>query len=398
MVDGNAPAQVPSLSLRAGFTGLGRGTRRHPAVYIEITPVFRLLDVRLRWTVFALVVLLAVAFSGCRRGALKTSETAYVSAPQVNLRDRLSPIYNKTGLVYNGEQVEVLEKSRRFARVKSRRGEVGWMEQRYLVSPDVFDALNKLAAENRSTPVQGKAAARASLNIHVEPGRDTEHLYQLKGGDKVEILGRATADKPQTPGAIPTRIAKPAAKKEEKGKKDEPPAGPLLEDWTLVRDAQGHVGWVLARMLDAEVPLDVAQYAEGQRIVAYFILNHVRDGDEQVPQYLTLMTEPRDGLPFDYNQARIFTWNTKRHRYETAYRERNLNGVFPASAGTETFGAEGVQPVFTLRVKDEQGSVSEKKYRLIGPIVRRVLTAQQEQQEKEARAARMASRPARRKR
>ncbi|HEU5453137.1 MAG TPA: SH3 domain-containing protein, partial [Terriglobales bacterium] len=155
-------------------------------------------------------------------------------------------------------------------------------------------------------------------------------------------------------------------------KDEEPPEVPL-EDWSLIRDAQGHVGWVLARMLDVDLPLDVAQYAEGQRIVGYSVMNQVQDGGNRVNQYLVLLTEPKDGLPFDYNQVRIFTWNLKRHRYETAYRERNLFGVFPVTSGTQDFGNEGVLPTFVLRVKDDQGNVIAHKYKLNGPIVRRVL-------------------------
>ena len=48
-----------------------------------------------------------------------------------------------------------------------------------------------------------------------------------------------------------------------------------MEDWCLVRDSQGRVGWVLSRMVDVDVPLEVAQYAEGQRFVAFFVLNQV---------------------------------------------------------------------------------------------------------------------------
>jgi len=84
------------------------------------------------------------------------------------------------------------------------------------------------------------------------------------------------------------------------------------------------------------------------------------------------LTEPKDGMPFDYNQARVFTWNVRRHRYETAYRERNLNGVLPVNVGRENFGKEGDLPTFTLRVKDETGSIIEKKYKMNTPIVRRV--------------------------
>ena len=80
-------------------------------------------------------------------------------------------------------------------------------------------------------------------------------------------------------------------------------------------------------MLDVDVPLEVAQYAEGQHIVASFVLSVVSDGEKKVPQYLVLLTESKDGLPFDYNQARLFTWNLKRDRYETADRRAAQRGV-----------------------------------------------------------------------
>ncbi len=319
----------------------------------------------------------------------------YVAAPQVNLRDRVAALYSKTGIVYNGEKVEVLEKSKRFVKVRSPRGEVGWMELRNLVDSDVQDDFTQMAAANRAAPVQAHAVARASLNMHVTPGRDTDHLFQLKEGERVEVLRRSTAAKPQASSTVLPREEKPTEPAAAKERGTAAPEGPPTEDWSLVRDAQGHTGWVLTRMMDIDVPLDIAQYSEGQRIVAYFILNQVQDADKKVPQYLVLLTENRDGLPWDFNQARIFTWNLKRHRYETAYRERNLNGVLPATTGSEDFGKDGVLPVFTLPVHDEQGGTTAKKYRLIGPIVRRVLSPQEEQREKEARLARPRARTGR---
>ena len=139
-----------------------------------------------------------------------------------------------------------------------------------------------------------------------------------------------------------------------------------------MRSPENRVGWVLGRMLDVDVPLEVAQYAEGQHIVASFVLSEVSDGEKKVPQYLVLLTESKDGLPFDYNQARLFTWNLKRDRYETAYRER-LNGVLPVTISKENFDKEGELPVFILRGKDDNGNVIEKKYKFNSPIVRRVL-------------------------
>jgi hypothetical protein len=133
-------------------------------------------------------------------------------------------------------------------------------------------------------------------------------------------------------------------------------------------------------MIDIDVPMEVAQYAEGQRIQACFVLNRLRDQDKDVPQYLVLMTEPKDGLPFDFNSFRVFTWSLRRHRYETAYRERNIMGFLPASVGTQNFDKEGTQPIFTLKLQNEGGEASAHTYRLAGTLVRRVLAPGEETQ------------------
>jgi SH3-like domain-containing protein len=304
----------------------------------------------------------------CGRGRHRVLEVAYVSAPQATLRDQVAAIFNRVGNVKNGERVEVLDREKRFARVRTAGGLEGWIEQRFLVDQKTFDALQKLTQDNLNDPIQAPGVLRNETNLHVAPGRDTDHLYQLASGAKVALLKRATAEKQPGAANAPKLAGKPGGKS---------PAGPVLEDWWLVRDDQGRVGWVLTRMVDLDVPLEVAQYAEGQRFVAFFGLNEVADNDKgvqkQVPQYLCVLTEPHDGLPYDFNQVRVFTWNTKKHRYETAYREHGLDGILPVTITQETFDKEGTLPVFILRVKDDAGNVSERKYKLNTPIVRRVL-------------------------
>jgi SH3-like domain-containing protein len=292
-------------------------------------------------------------------------EVAYVSAPQASLRDQVAAIYNRVGTVKNGERVEVLDREKRFARVRTATGIEGWIEQRYLVDQKVFDGLQKLTQDNQDVPVQAPGVLRNETNLHITPGRDSEHLYQLAANARVALLKRATAEKQSATAPAPRlATAKPGAKAA---------PGPALEDWWLVRDDQRRVGWVLARMVDVDVPLEIAQYAEGQRFVAFFMLNQVQDGDRKVPQYLCVLTDPHDGLPFDYDQVRVFTWNVRKHRYETAYREHGLNGVLPVTVKTENFDKEGDLPVFILRVKDDADNISERKYKLNTPIVRRVL-------------------------
>jgi Bacterial SH3 domain len=330
---------------------------------------------------FAVTIVVAAALlpglSACNRKGRHGLEVNYVSAAQASLRDRVATVYNHVGTVKNGERVEVLEREKRFSRVRTASGIEGWIEQRYLVDQQTYDVLQKLTQENLNDPVQSPGVLRNETNLHITPSREAEHLYQLSAGAKVSVLKRATAEK--LLGATP-EAAKPARASSGKA-----PSGPPLEDWWLVRDSENRVGWVLARMVDLDVPLDIAQYAEGQRIVAFFALNQVQDTGKggtgkNVSQYLCAITEPHDGLPYDYDQIRVFTWNIKKHRYETAYREHGLNGVLPVTVSSENFEKEGVLPIFILRVKDDSGNVSERKYKLNTPIVRRVLAPGEQSQ------------------
>jgi SH3-like domain-containing protein len=378
---------------------------------------------------FAALLLLAAA-PACKRSVITKHEYMYVSAAETSLRDRVATLYTKVGTVHNGERVDVLERQRRFVRVRTDAGIEGWIEQRSLVSQEVFDGFQKLQQDGKALSVQAHGTTRAELNMHLTPARDGERLYQLKDAEKVEVLKRATTDKnapkppappkpgaqaakvqpaspankdqkpapptvpnqpaaaQPTPGATPppsgartvTAAATGKAMDKDKTKDAEPPK-PVMEDWYLVRNSAGQVGWVLMRMIDLDVPLDIAQYAEGQRIMGYFVLNTVQetiDGQQkEEPQYLVLLNEPKDGLAWDYNQVRVFTRNRNKHRYETAYRERNMEGYFPVTTGHAVFDKEGDLPTFTIRKMYDNGQIQEVTYKMNGPIVRRVPTAEE---------------------
>ena len=352
---------------------INRVTRYSGNVGLELIPVSNL-PLKTKWQSlaarmarflvlalsFLLVLISILALSGCRHRGRRVLEVEYVSAPQAVLRDQVAAIYNRVGSVKNGERLEVIDREKRFAKVRTSTGVEGWIEQRFLVDQKTFDEIQKLTDDNKNDPVQAPGVLRNETNLHVTPGRETEHLYQLAAGAKVAILKRGTAEKGI---AVPTAPSKPGAKN----------TGPAVEDWWLVRDDQGRVGWVLARMVDVDVPIDIAQYAEGQRFIAFFALNEVQDAGKKVPEYLCLLSEPHDGLPYDYDQVRVFTWNVRKHRYETAYREHGLTGVLPVTVTKEAFDKEGTLPVFVLHVKDDAGNVVDRKYKMNTPIVRRVL-------------------------
>jgi SH3 domain-containing protein len=321
------------------------------------------------------VLCLLTACSG-KGGPSGSAEYAYVAVTEAGLRDHVATFYNKTGVVHNGERVQILERmqSKRFLRVRSPRGEEGWVQERYLADQATFDQFQKLAEQYKSTPAQATAITEEQVKVHVLPGRKTAYLYLLNEKQKVDMLQRQAIDRNAPPLQLKDEKQKDADETPEEDKVKGDNAGPpaVREDWWLVRDGQMRVGWVLGRALYLQLPEEIAQYSEGQRIVAAYPLDEVQDEGKSVPEYLVLFTE-KEGLPYDFSQARVFTWNARKHRYETAYRERDLAGVLPVTLGRQEFEKEGNLRTFVLRVKDDDGTVHERTYKFNPPLVHRVL-------------------------
>ena len=403
----------------------------------------------------------AMLLPGCNRlhpGG--TQGNVYVISRGTYLRDRLAAISNHVEDIHNGERLQVVEHERRFYKVRTPDGKEGWLEEHAVIGQAEFDNFVALDHDHRNDPVLATGVLRDEIFLHLTPGRKTEHLYLLPANDKLQLLQRASVEKPLPPQALLSpktphprreRPVRPAVvKKVESGSTvfaqappkpdkytapDLDPDAPWMaepqEDWWLVRDAGGKVGWVLARGLDVDVPDEVAQYSEGRHIIGAYLLNTVYDNGEppqkhigpeeqervrkraeakaayarrhpkeaaeatdaappppapvpkQMGQYVTVTTEFKDGLPYDWDQVRVFIWNAKKHRYETAYRLREQQGYLPVTVGKETVDKMGVEPTFAIRTtpdgvvaQDEAGgfhpkTVNVTQYRLEGGIVRR---------------------------
>jgi len=171
-----------------------------------------------------------------------------------------------------------------------------------------------------------------------------------------------------------------------------------MEDWWLARDTRGRSGWLLSHYVDVDVPESVAKYSEEQRIVGAYVLTTVHDDgvdqdNKDIPIYLTVLGPYTAGLPYDFDQVRVFTWNLKMHRYETAFREKNIEGYLPLTikSSTDPYGksatAQMELPAFSYKVLAADagpvvpdattgmvtpGRLIEKTYRLEGNLVRRI--------------------------
>ena len=382
------------------------------------------------------ILLLSLAFlGGCTRLHNKPADKyVYVTAKQAYLRDRVAAVSNRTGSVANGDKLVVLERARRFVKVRTPKGEIGWLDEKTVATQGVADAFDDIGKKYAKSPAVGVGTVRDEVYMHVAPGRDTERFYRLAEGDKLQLLSRATLAKISATSSAATRQGRPESVKTSSAPKagvgvkttmgtkttvgatktkpvsanaagmDTPIPPPVMEDWWLVRDTQGHTGWLYSRMVDVDAPDTLVRYAEGQRIVGAYVLTHVndpesgqlRDGhpDPDIPVYVTVLSAYKAGLPYDFDQVRVFSWNLKKHRYETSFRERNVAGYLPlvVHETTDPYGhaANSAIPLpgFTYKVLAADvpipvpdpvtgvftpGKTIEKTYRLEGNLTRRIV-------------------------
>jgi hypothetical protein len=363
-------------------------------------PILFLKLLRRFGTVFAAsVVCLCCAFllAGCGRFRHEQSELVYVASPRpVYLHDRVAPVSNRVCQVVNGQALEVLEHGRRFVKVKTEKNEIGWIEERAVIDEKTYEAFVQLAAQNKSVPVAATATLRDDLAMHLLPGRDSERFYLIPANSKVQLLARASAArkpaetlgplapanaaKPAQAGKSAPSKAKPATAKAPAGAGAEEAEPPEMEDWWLARDAQGHVGWLLGSRLDVDVPDEIAGYAEGQRIMGAWVLTKVTDAaagtpGHQVFEYLTVLAPPTSGQPFDFDQVRVFTWSTRHHRYETAFRLHPIQGYLPVRVFTQNT-AGGAVPAFSFLIAGSSNVIADPATGITRPVAPRTIEYQ----------------------
>ena len=328
---------------------------------------------------------------------------AYVGPAAMNLRQDLAARSASIIEVKHGDRLDILETRRRLVRVRTAEGIAGWVDANLLLSAEQMELLRRLAEGARDLPSQGSATVFDQLNVHTEPHRFSPSFAQIPENGSVDVLAhRVTpraAFRSKTALVARTAAAAKTTKKESRktaaallpppsyaaavpddwARMSRPRASdlpgyavpaaappPPADDWNLVRTTDGKVGWVLARMLYMAIPDEVAQYAEGKRITAYLAIGEVQDGDQLKHNWLWATATP--GLnPGEFDGLRVFVWSKTRHRYETAFIERNLIGFYPLQLAEVPGGA---QKGFSLLAQDKDGLVYQRTYAFSGYHVR----------------------------
>jgi hypothetical protein len=346
------------------------------------------------------LALIALFLSACGNepDAVPVLGEAFIAPPSLELRREIDPRAPAVASVKHGERVEIVQRRRSFFRVRTASGATGWTDQRSLLNGKEMAALERVEEMARKLPAQATATTFDLLNAHLEPYRQSPTIFQLKEGDKVEVLAydvlpRVAPERepliPPPPKPQPVARKKKAEPKFPPPPKPQPPPPPQdwlelsktpalpedtetdrdkpqnapppapLDDWALVRRTDGQAGWVLTNRLYMAIPDEVAQYAEGRRITSYFPLGEVKDG-ETIKRHWLWTTLDQRHQAHDFDSFRVFIWSLRRHRYETAYIERNRTGHFPVMV-------KG--PQFSLCLEKDGGRF-RRTYELQGNIVR----------------------------
>lgn len=308
----------------------------------------------------------------------ETLGEGYIGERSVTLWSGVAQVREPVGTLHFGDRVEILSRHNDSVKVRESSGTVGWIDARYLMEPALWQRSAILLSQSQALPVQARGRTKVSTNLRIQPGRTQPRLYQFGRGIPVEVVGRATADWAQTADEKEPAGDAAGAKKEEwlfvRGLASRPPGETAVrtsEPSTTTQPGEQTTpiaGWIIGRFVELDLPDAVREgtAAANVRPVAWFELNKVSDGATVKPQYLVAATRGPEGQICDFTNLRVYTWNPKKTRYETAFIENNLCGEMPIRTGT---GPKS-EPEFRFRTKDS--THEERVYRLIQTVVRRI--------------------------
>jgi uncharacterized protein YgiM (DUF1202 family) len=341
---------------------------------------------------------------------------AFVAPATLTIRTELSPRSTVAATIKHGEKVDILQVRRRFIKIRTKRGVEGWTDNRQLMTTKQMDALRQLIEAAAKLPSQGRGTVFEALNVHTEPNRQSPSYCQVPENGSADVVARRIlprvpyqSEVVSAPPPTPKKASKKKEEKKEKASKIPPPPRPAppkvpdnwldlsrrdalldsdpkkavagtktapeikYDEWVLIRTKEGNAGWVLARMVSMAIPDDVAQYAEGSRITGYFSLGDVKDADDKPKHHWLWTTLSRPLESYQFDGFRVFIFNTRRNRYETAYRERDLKGYYPVETMTVevTEGKNHFKaPGFALIVEDDNGQAWKRTFAFLGYRVR----------------------------
>ena len=266
---------------------------------------------------------------------------ATVVAKNASVRMRNSSTSRTLRTLDSGDKVEVLERQENWYRIRYNDELQGWMAESTVVTNQMLNRIHEMAVASQNQAPQNTAVLRDGGNLRIEPGRSTTVIRKMDRGARVEVLERSTNPRPGSESSF--------------------------DVWFKVRTAPTEVGWLYSGLLEFDIPMDIAEYSEDRIYAAVKRINRVQDSLAG-PIDWYVIGEKRAGADphIDFDGIRVFTWNLKKHRYETAFRKNDLRGVYPLEVGQD----QG-NPAFRIyEANDDLATKVPRDFVMYGVIVR----------------------------
>jgi hypothetical protein len=346
----------------------------------------------------SLVILPALLLAGCSAIASR-SNTGVVVARSAQIRSSTAVVAADLLEVNRGDVVDILDsidvpdpsdnsKKERWYRVRSQEADKieGWIEARNIMPDKVLENARKLAEEDKGMQSQATGQLHASSNLRLTPDRGNNEniMMRLDSGSSFEILGwkrvpKQGSESSESDTAPKPGSAAPARNKAEQSSEENPEDQETTELWYKVRlspsISPAPEGWIFGKQVELTVPSDIIYYRTGRDFVAWKRLDEDNSDEGSVVKTKDVAKESRPGSwvilekssskePHKLDEPdfdRIYVLGYEKHDQDhyTAYRSPDLEGYLPLHVE-----GRGSEKTFSVRIKSEDGKVTDAKYSL----------------------------------
>ena len=345
------------------------------------------------------LLLASLLLAGCSTLASR-SNTGVVVARNAQIRSSTAVVAADLLEVNRGDVVDILDsidipdpndnsKRELWYRVRAHDEDKteGWIEARNIMPDNVLESARKLAEEDKGTQAQATGQLHASSNLRLTPDRTNNEniMMRLDSGSSFEIIGwkrvpklkgseTSESDTAPKPGSATSRTNKGSQSDEENPEDQE-----TTELWYKVRlspsISPAPEGWIYGKQVELMVPSDIIYYRTGREFVAWRRLDEDNSDESSATKTKDVAKESRPGSwvilerssskePHKLDEPdfdRIYVLGYEKHDQDhyTAYRSPDVEGYLPMR-----IEGRGSDKSFVVRVKGEDGKITEAKYSL----------------------------------
>jgi hypothetical protein len=346
-----------------------------------------------------LLLLATLCLAGCSTLA-GPGNTGVVVTRSAQIRSSTAVVAADLLEVNRGDVVDLLDsidipdpndnsKRELWYRVRARDSEKteGWIEARNIMPDKVLENARKLAEEDKGIPAQATGQLHAGSNLRLTPDRSNSEniMMRLDSGSVFEIIGWKRVPKlkgsetSESDTAPKAGSATSGRNKGAQSDEENPEDLETTELWYKVRlspsISPAPEGWIYGKQVELSVPSDIIYYRTGREFVAWRRLDDDSSDDGSATRTKDVAKESRPGSwvilekssskePHKLDEPdfdRIYVLGYEKHDQDhyTAYRSPDLEGYLPLR-----IEGRGSDKTFSVRIKGEDGKITEPKYSL----------------------------------